>query len=103
VPTTTCGRSSSIPCHTKGALHLDDALIRRTRVSIETRDGGVAAATEVSELMGRVSGWDDDDRTREVAHYLGRVEAERESQTMPDDHTAYAARMGAPYVRTGGR
>ncbi|MEQ8718129.1 MAG: glycerol-3-phosphate dehydrogenase/oxidase [Acidimicrobiales bacterium] len=87
----------------EAALHLDDALTRRTRVSIETWDRGVAASTEVARLMGAVLGWDDADRAREVAHYLGRVEAERESQTMPDDHTADAARMGAPDVRTGGR
>ena len=37
-------------------------------------------------------------RIREVDHYLKRVEAERESQTMPDDETADAARMGAPDV-----
>ena len=36
---------------------------------------------------------------RELAHYEARVAAERESQTMPDDHTADAARLGAPDVR----
>jgi len=34
-----------------------------------------------------------------VEHYLARVRAERESQRMPDDATADAARMGAPDVR----
>ena len=32
----------------EGALHLDDILARRTRISIETWDRGVAAATEVA-------------------------------------------------------
>ena len=38
-------------------------------------------------------------RAREVEHYLARVEAERQSQLMPDDATADAARLGAPDVR----
>jgi glycerol-3-phosphate dehydrogenase len=34
-----------------------------------------------------------------VEHYLARVEAERQSQTMPDDLSADAARVGIPDVR----
>ena len=37
----------------EGALHLDDILARRTRISIETWDRGVAAAEEVAHLVGR--------------------------------------------------
>ena len=40
---------------------------------------------------------------REIEHYTARVEAERESQRMPDDRTADAARLGAPDVRAAGR
>jgi glycerol-3-phosphate dehydrogenase len=85
----------------EGALHLDDTLTRRTRISIESWDRGVTAAEDVATLMGDVLGWDEDTRARELEHYLARVEAERESQRMPDDHTADAARLGAPDVRTG--
>jgi glycerol-3-phosphate dehydrogenase len=46
-----------------------------------------------------VLGWDDERTAREVAHYTARVAAERESQRMPDDSTADAARLGAPDVR----
>jgi glycerol-3-phosphate dehydrogenase len=49
-------------------------------------------------IMGDVLGWDATHRAREIAHYLARVEAERESQRMPDDLTADAARLGAPDV-----
>ena len=35
----------------EGALHLDDILARRTRISIETWDRGVGAAAEVAELV----------------------------------------------------
>lgn len=85
----------------EGALHLDDVLTRRTRISIETWDRGVAAAKPTARLMGDVLGWDETTITREIEHYLARVAAERESQEQIDDQTADAARMGAPDVRTG--
>ncbi|MFD1861275.1 glycerol-3-phosphate dehydrogenase/oxidase [Aeromicrobium camelliae] len=82
----------------EGARHLDDIIARRTRISIETFDRGTEVAREVAELMGAELDWSDAQREREVDHYLKRVDAERESQTMPDDETADAARMGAPDV-----
>jgi glycerol-3-phosphate dehydrogenase len=87
----------------EGALHLDDLLTRRTRISIETFDRGIAAARDVAPLMGEVLGWDEDTIAREIEHYGARVAAEVESQRMPDDRTADAARMGARDVRVGGR
>lgn len=86
----------------EGALHLDDVLTRRTRISIETFDRGTVAMRPVAALMAEVLGWDDATIAREIEHYEARVRAERESQTQPDDHTADAARLGAPDVRTLG-
>ncbi len=86
----------------EGALHLDDVLTRRTRISIETFDRGVIAARPTARLMAGILGWDEATRDREIEHYEARVRAERESQTQPDDHTADAARLGAPDVRLGG-
>jgi glycerol-3-phosphate dehydrogenase len=83
----------------EGALHLDDVLTRRTRVSIETPHRGVESAPQVAALMAGVLGWDEERTAREIRHYTARVEAERESQRMPDDRTADAARLGAPDVR----
>jgi glycerol-3-phosphate dehydrogenase len=83
----------------EGALHLDDVLTRRTRISIETPHRGVESAPEVARLMAGVLGWDEERTDREVEHYRARVAAERESQRMPDDSTADAARLGAPDVR----
>jgi glycerol-3-phosphate dehydrogenase len=82
----------------EGARHLDDVLTRRTRISIETFHRGTASADDTAALMGGALGWSDEQRQREVEHYLQRVAAERESQEMPDDQTADAARMGAPDV-----
>jgi glycerol-3-phosphate dehydrogenase len=84
----------------EGALHLDDVLTRRTRVSIETAHRGVDSAAEVAALVAGPLGWDAERTAREVEHYTARVAAERESQRMPDDRTADAARLGAPDVRT---
>ncbi|WP_431885646.1 glycerol-3-phosphate dehydrogenase/oxidase [Micromonospora wenchangensis] len=83
----------------EGALHLEDVLTRRTRISFETTHRGLDSAGHTAELMGAVLGWDAATREREIAHYRARVEAERESQLMPDDATADAARLGAPDVR----
>jgi len=82
----------------EGARHLDDVLARRMRVSIEAWDRGVAAAQTVADLMAGPLSWDDEQKQREIDHYLARVAAERDSQTKPDDHTAEAARLGAPDI-----
>jgi glycerol-3-phosphate dehydrogenase len=83
----------------EGALHLDDVLTRRTRISFETSHRGSESAAHAAEVMGDVLGWDAAVRAREVEHYVARVEAERESQRMPDDLTADAARIGVPDAR----
>jgi glycerol-3-phosphate dehydrogenase len=83
----------------EGALHLDDVLTRRTRISIETPHRGTESARHAAAVMGDALGWDKVVREREVEHYLARVAAERQSQTMPDDLTADAARIGVPDVR----
>jgi glycerol-3-phosphate dehydrogenase len=80
----------------EGALHLTDVLTRRTRVSIEAWDRGVSAAPRAAELVAPVLGWDEARQAEEVAIYLGRVEAERVSQTMLDDTTADEARRRGP-------
>lgn len=82
----------------EGALHLADVLTRRTRISIEAWDRGVAAAPVVARLMGDILGWSETQRENEVANYLARVEAERLSQQQPDDESADAARLGAPGI-----
>ncbi|MCF6378856.1 glycerol-3-phosphate dehydrogenase/oxidase [Nocardioides KLBMP 9356] len=82
----------------EGARHLDDVLARRTRVSIETFDRGIAAARPAAELMAEALGWDDAQLEDEVDHYLRRVEAERQSQLMPTDQEADEARVKAPDI-----
>ena len=79
----------------EGARHLDDVLTRRTRISIETFDRGVAAARPAAELMAGELGWDAARLDDEVDHYLRRVEAERQSQLALTDQEADEARVRA--------
>ena len=81
------------------ALHLDDVLTRRTRISIETTHGGVDSARPVALMMGEILGWDDETRNSEIAAYIARVEAERLSQEQTDDVNADARRLVAPDSR----
>jgi glycerol-3-phosphate dehydrogenase len=85
----------------EGALHLNDVLTRRTRISFENRDAGLAAAEGVARLMAPVLGWDDAAVRREVESYRARVAAERESHEQTDDPAADEVRLGAPDDRVG--
>ncbi|MEC4611964.1 Aerobic glycerol-3-phosphate dehydrogenase (plasmid) [Tsukamurella tyrosinosolvens] len=83
----------------EGALHLEDVLARRTRISIEYPDRGLEASAEVADLIAPVLGWSAADIARELENYGARVAAEIESQGMPDDETADALRAAAPEAR----
>jgi len=82
----------------EGALHLEDVLARRTRISIEAWDRGVSAAPVAARLMAGVLGWNDEQREREITFYLTRVSAERASQEQPDDESADRVRLEAPDI-----
>lgn len=82
----------------EGALHLEDVLARRTRISIEAWDRGVSAAPVAAALMAGVLGWDEERTQHEVAVYLKRVAAERASQEQPDDESADRIRLEAPDI-----
>ncbi|WP_231991948.1 glycerol-3-phosphate dehydrogenase/oxidase [Mycobacterium sp. ACS4331] len=84
---------------TEGALHLEDILARRMRISIEYPHRGVDCAAEVAEVVAPVLGWSAEDIDREVATYIARVEAEVLSQAQPDDESADALRAAAPEAR----
>jgi glycerol-3-phosphate dehydrogenase len=85
----------------EGALHVDDVLARRTRISIESWDRGEAAAEPVARLMAEVLGWSEEQTADEIETYRARVAAERDSQRQEDDQTADAARLMAPDALAG--
>jgi glycerol-3-phosphate dehydrogenase len=59
----------------EAALHVEDVLMRRTRLFIESADAGTAAAAEVSAIMGRLLGWSRRRRAAETRRYLDLVRA----------------------------
>ncbi|WP_433756297.1 glycerol-3-phosphate dehydrogenase [Nocardia sp. CA-135398] len=79
----------------EGALHLDDVLTRRTRISIEAADRGLTAAPAVAYLMGARLGWDAATTDREITRYRERVQAELAANQAADDESANAARLVA--------
>jgi glycerol-3-phosphate dehydrogenase len=83
----------------EAALHLEDVLTRRTRISIEYPHRGVESAPAVAELAGDILGWDAEAKAREIEYYDARVDAERASQAKADDADADAVRSAAPEVR----
>ncbi len=83
----------------EGAMHLEDVLTRRTRISIEYAHRGIDSAEAVARLVAPVLGWDEDAIKREIEIYTARVDAERTSQTQPDDQAADAVRAAAPEAR----
>lgn len=83
----------------EGALHLEDILARRMRISIEYSHRGVDCAREVADIVAPVLGWSAADVNREVANYTARVEAEILSQAQPDDVSADELRASAPEAR----
>jgi glycerol-3-phosphate dehydrogenase len=61
----------------ESALHVEDVLMRRTRLFIEAADGGAGAAADVAAIMGRLLGWSRRRRAAETRRYLDLLEAER--------------------------
>ncbi len=83
----------------EGALHLDDVLARRLRISIEDEQRGNLAAESVASLMARELHWSDQRKDEEVKRWYERVEAERAANAAPDDSTADSLRRRAADTR----
>ncbi|MDP9115982.1 MAG: glycerol-3-phosphate dehydrogenase/oxidase [Actinomycetota bacterium] len=84
----------------EGALHVEDVLTRRTRISIEYPHRGVESSRAVADLIGAILGWDGETTAAEVDQYCARVAAERASQSRFDDPAADAVRSAAPEIRS---
>ncbi|HZE39337.1 MAG TPA: glycerol-3-phosphate dehydrogenase/oxidase [Stackebrandtia sp.] len=79
----------------EGALHLDDVLVRRTRVFMETPDHGVAAAPHAAAVVAEVLGWDAARQAEEVRRYRLEREADARAAQSPTDAEAMTARESA--------
>ncbi|HEX4256101.1 MAG TPA: glycerol-3-phosphate dehydrogenase/oxidase [Streptosporangiaceae bacterium] len=60
----------------EGALHVEDVLVRRVRLFIETGAQGAEAVGPVTEIMGDLLGWDSARRAAETERYLELLEAD---------------------------
>jgi glycerol-3-phosphate dehydrogenase len=56
---------------------VDDVLMRRTRLFIESADAGASAAADVAAIMGRLLGWSRRRRAAETRRYLGLIAIEQ--------------------------
>ena len=65
------------------ALHVEDVLVRRIRLFIESADSGTGVAAEVSSIMGRLLGWSRRKRAAETRRYLELVAAEQTQPATP--------------------
>jgi glycerol-3-phosphate dehydrogenase len=82
-------------CTHEGAVRLDDVLARRTRMAIEVRDRGLAAAPRAAALAAAELGWDEARTRLEVDRYRAAVAADLAAQAEPDDLRAYQAAAAA--------
>ncbi len=82
----------------EGALHLEDAMLHRTRLNYEIADRGLAALDEISTLMAGVLGWDEDTREREMESYRSRARAEEAAEKESGDEAAETTRLRADDV-----
>ena len=71
--------------HKESVLHLEDVMVRRTRLVYEVRDSGLAAVPEIVDVIAPILGWDEDRRRAETDAYTARCEAERAAAEAPDD------------------
>ncbi|MFC4616869.1 glycerol-3-phosphate dehydrogenase/oxidase [Cellulomonas algicola] len=79
----------------EGALHLDDVMMHRTRLNYEQADKGVGALDEIVDLIAPVLGWDERTRSKEIAAYVARAEAEDAAAQEHDDAAAEQVRLRA--------
>jgi glycerol-3-phosphate dehydrogenase len=78
----------------ENALHVEDVLMRRMRLFIESADAGTGAAAEVSSIMGRLLGWNRRRRAAETRRYLELVAAEQTLTDAGSGAALVAARAG---------
>lgn len=85
-------------CLAEGAMHLEDIVAHRLRLSDELADRGAGAVDEVLAIAGPLLGWDAARAAREKQNYLARAEAQAASAQERNDRDAVARRLQAPDI-----
>ncbi|WP_339621106.1 glycerol-3-phosphate dehydrogenase/oxidase [uncultured Salinibacterium sp.] len=82
----------------EGALHLEDLMVRRTRMNYEYLNEAMAAVPEVAEIAAKLLGWDEQTTAHEVAVYTQMAEAVAAAALTRDDESASDVREAAPQI-----
>jgi glycerol-3-phosphate dehydrogenase len=82
----------------EGALHLDDLMMRRTRIVYEYPNEGSTALAEVSDIAAELLGWSHFEQAREMTLYLNRTSADNQAALVADDAAAATVRRGAEEI-----
>lgn len=80
-------------CRAEGAMHLEDLMHRRTRISYEYEDLGRRALDEVASIARLELNWTDEQHALEVAHYRAAADAYQAALRQPDDESASRSRL----------
>lgn len=72
----------------EGALHLEDVLSRRLRITMEYPDRGVKCAAAVADIIAPHLGWDDQRKAEEIELFQRRVESELAAEQALTDEAA---------------
>lgn len=78
------------------ARHIDDVLMRRTRLSMELSDAGSDVASVVATTMASLLGWDAAQRDSELERYRTLIRLEYKASTAATDEDADAILRTAP-------
>jgi len=82
----------------EGALHLDDLMMRRTRMVYEYLDEATDALAEVAGIAQAELGWSTEQTARETDLYRLRAAADAAAALQPDDASASRARALAAEI-----
>ncbi|MDO5672477.1 MAG: glycerol-3-phosphate dehydrogenase/oxidase [Actinomycetaceae bacterium] len=76
----------------EGALHLEDVLLNRVRLSFEHRDKGISAVETIADMCQAELGWNKQQRAREIEVYKQRCAIEEEAEGILTEKEAQALR-----------
>lgn len=79
-------------CTHEGVLHMEDLMMRRTRLIYEAKKKGMDALPEIAAIAADKLGWDSGKEEAEITSYRAMATAEIEAAQMGDDESAAQAR-----------
>jgi len=83
----------------EGALHLEDIMVRRTRINYEYLNEGIDAVPEIAAIAAKLLGWDAATTAHEIAVYQQAADAIAAAAALTrDDESASDVREAAPEI-----